>query len=402
MNVLQIGTTDKRGGASAVAWSLKEYLVTQGNNSTMFVADKLSDDKSVFKIKRNKFIKLLSFIFSVEDFYQTDSILETKEFKEADLVHCHNLHGRFFNLATLQKISLKKPLVWTLHDEWAITPHCAYTFEGKSMSDGFFDCPNKNIPPRLLWHNEKFLKKRKRKIYDSSRLNIVVPSLWLKNKVEKTVLQKHNIKLIYNGIDVKKFIRINKNQAREKLNLPKDKKIVLFLADGGTANPWKGWDYSMKVIENFSKKKDILFLCVGNTKWTALSEHVNIKYTGYVDNSILNEYYSACDVILITSLADNFPLVVLEAMSCGLPVVSFDTGGIKEAVQHKENGYIAEYKNVDEISEGLDFFLKKNQEEMDGIANLNIDRVRTYFSLDKMIENYMNFYKEVKDKYYEV
>ena len=163
MNILQIGTTDKRGGASAVAWSLKEYVDKNGGKSTMFVADKLSKSDDVFVIKRNKIRRYLSFLFSTEDLYKTDWILKTKEFKEADVVHCHNLHGRFFNLATLQKMSLIKPVVWTLHDEWAITPHCAYTFEGSSITEGFFDCPNKEMSPRLLCTMKKLLRVKKRK-----------------------------------------------------------------------------------------------------------------------------------------------------------------------------------------------------------------------------------------------
>src|SRR3989339_266899 len=349
MNILQIGTTDKRGGASAVAWSLKEYVDKNGGKSTMFVADKLSKSDDVFVIKRNKIRRYLSFLFSTEDLYKTDWILKTKEFKEADVVHCHNLHGRFFNLATLQKMSLIKPVVWTLHDEWAITPHCAYTFEGSSITEGFVDCPNKEMSPRLLWHNEKVIKSKKKKIYDNSKLNIVVPSLWLKKRLEQSILSKHNIKLIYNGIDTNKFKKINKQEARKKLKLPKDKKIVLFLADGGINNPWKGWNYTMKVVKEFEEKENVIFLCVGNNENMEKENTKKIMYVGIVDNNILNEYYSACDVILITSLADNFPLIVLEAMSCGLPVVSFDTGGIKEAVIHQENGYIAGYKNIKEI-----------------------------------------------------
>ncbi|EKE06676.1 MAG: glycosyl transferase, group 1/2 family protein [uncultured bacterium] len=396
MNILQIGTTDKRGGASAVAWSLKEYVDKNGGKSTMFVADKLSKSDDVFVIKRNKIRRYLSFLFSTEDLYKTDWILKTKEFKEADVVHCHNLHGRFFNLATLQKMSLIKPVVWTLHDEWAITPHCAYTFEGSSITEGFFDCPNKEMSPRLLWHNEKVIKSKKKKIYDNSKLNIVVPSLWLKKRLEQSILSKHNIKLIYNGIDTNKFKKINKQEARKKLKLPKDKKIVLFLADGGINNPWKGWNYTMKVVKEFEEKENVIFLCVGNNENMEKENTKKIMYVGIVDNNILNEYYSACDVILITSLADNFPLIVLEAMSCGLPVVSFDTGGIKEAVIHQENGYIAGYKNIKEIIEGLNLFLEKDSNEIEQISYKNINRISQEFSLSKMLESYADLYQEIK------
>jgi len=129
MNILIIGTTDILGGAAKVSWDIKSALQKGGHKVSMFVADKRSKDRDVKVIPRVFWRKLLDFILAIEYFVYTDWILNTDEFKSADIVHCHNLHGRFFNLRTIQKMSLMKPVVWTLHDEWAITPHCAYTLE---------------------------------------------------------------------------------------------------------------------------------------------------------------------------------------------------------------------------------------------------------------------------------
>lgn len=391
---MQIGTTDKRGGASAIAWELKQYLESEKHTSTMFVADKLSKNVDVFTIQRKMFRRYLSFLLSTEKLYDTDWILKTTAFKNSDIVHAHNLHGRFFKLSTLQEMSLIKPVVWTLHDEWAITPHCAYTFEGTSMTDGFFDCSNKNVPPRLLWHNEKQIRKNKKELYDQSKFNIVVPSMWLKKRVEKSALGNQKISLIYNGVDTKKFKRLDKHVSREVLNLPQNKKIILFLADGGLSNPWKGWSYTMQVITQFQNNSNVLFLCVGNSDKSVFSDtHTNTRYEGYVDNAVLNQYYSASDMLITTTLADNFPLVVLEAMSCGLPIVSFETGGIPEAVIHKEHGYIAPYTSVEGVVKGIQFFLEKSVADMERIAENNQKRVEIHFNKDSMVREYMDLYK---------
>lgn len=391
MNILLIGTTDKLGGAAKISWEIKTTLEKKGHSVSMFVADKLSNDSNVKVIPRQKWRKILGFIFSIDDLLKTDWILKTKEFKEADIIHCHNLHGRFFNLSTLKKMSNLKPLVWTLHDEWAITPHCACTFEGDKIENGLFSCPDISVPPRLLWNNTRYLSWRKNSLYKKSKLNIVAPSNWLKKRIEKTILGNQKIKLIYNGIDTKIFQPKNKRESRSKLGLPMDKKIILFLADSSKESPWKGWKYAEEIINRYQDREDILFLNVGN-----LSDVENIKNVHFVkrlsDPKDVSLYYNAADIFLFTSIAENFPLVILEAMACGLPIVSFDVGGVKEALIHKVNGYLAEYKNKDSLLDGVKYLLTLDESELQKIKEASSSRAKSLFSVEDMIEDYMKLY----------
>jgi len=400
MNILQIGTTDKRGGAAAVSWQLKKEAEKRGYKTSMFVADKLSDDRDVFAIPRKKIRRYLSFIFSVEDLYDTDWILKTEQFKNADIIHCHNLHGRFFKLSTLQKMSRLKPVVWTMHDEWAITPHCAYTYENKVLKDGFWECPNKNIPPRLLWHNEKYLRWRKKCVYAKSNLTVVTPSMWLKNRVSQSVLGSKNLKLIYNGINIENFKHFDKSESRKELNLPTDKKIALFLADGGSVNPFKGWEFVEKVIKNYQDRNDIIFLCVGGHEDYLADGSNSVKHIRHIDNQeLLAKYYSAADFLLHSSIADNFPLVVLEAMSCGLPVVAFEVGGVPEVVTHLENGYIAKYKDISDLIKGVDYVINLSDGELDKISERSSYKIKNSYSVETMLENYFSLYDEEINKF---
>lgn len=398
MNILQIGTVDKKGGAAAISWQLKKALEKNGHTTSLFVADKYSQEANVFTIPRKKIRRYLGFLFSIEDLYATDWILETPEFKKADLIHAHNLHGRFFNLKTLQKMSLIKPIVWTLHDEWAITPHCAYTYETQKIKDGFFQCNNKQSPPRLLWNNEKYLSWRKKSLYDQTKLTIITPSLWLKNRVEKSILKNQKNKLIYNGIDIQIFKPCDCFQTRKKLNLPVDKKIILFLADGGKSNPFKGWEFVEKVIEFYQNRNDLLFLCVGNSDQTILNNNTKVSFISRIENQeILAQYYSAADFLLHSSTADNFPLVILEAMACGLPIVAFSVGGVTEAVKHLENGYIARYKDLESLIQGVEYLLKLDLEAKKTITLKSSTKIKQFFSLEKMIEKYFDLYQtEIK------
>src|SRR3989338_4442165 len=170
MRILQINTIDKRGGAAKVSYSLKKELEKRGHETSMFVGRKYSDEKNIKLLNdvssfSNKVRRKLSYWLANDiDVFFSDHILKTEEFKKADIVHCHNLHSNYFNLRTLEKISRIKPAIWTFHDMWPITAHCAHSFDGNLKKNGFFACPSLDIPPAIAWHNEKYLEKRKNKI----------------------------------------------------------------------------------------------------------------------------------------------------------------------------------------------------------------------------------------------
>ena len=400
MNILIIGTTDILGGAAKVSWQLKEYLQKGGHTVSMFVADKRSDDPTVHVIPRSFIRKLAGFVFATENFINTDWILKTEEFKQADIIHCHNLHGRFFNLRTLQKMSLLKPVMWTLHDEWALTPHCAYTLQGTAMKNGLYVCPSKDTQPRILWDNTTHLAAEKNDIYAQSKLTVITPSHWLEERARATSLSAQKIIHIPNGIDTEIFSPGDKTEARKKLGLPLDKKILLFLANDARKNTWKGWVYAEKVIANLKDDPTTVCVCVGDHMAADEEKSAgNIINRGYIKNSEeIRDYYRAADGLLFTSLAENFPLVILEAMSCGLPIVSFDIGGVAEAVTHMKNGYISAYCDSDALTAGAQWLLKLSPIERQAMGIENSKKVRESFTQEQMYEKYMKVYNELDQK----
>lgn len=395
MNILQINTTDTRGGAAKVVYNLKKELEKLGYQTNMMVGRKYSSDSNVHilndlqsfsgKVRR----KLAYWLANDIDVFSSDHILKAKEFKAADIVHCHNLHSNYFNLNTLQKIAKLKPVVWTFHDMWPITAHCAHAFHGKEQN-GFFQCPNLEIYPPIAWHNEKYLEAKKAKIYNNSDFHIVAPSHWLREKINQSLLRGKPISVIYNGINTRIFQPHDKTGVRKKLALPADKKIILSVIKQGQSNPWKGADYVAKVIEQFEDKKEILFICFGGNANSNGGNIINIPYTK--DQAELAEYYSAADLLLYPSIADNCPLVVLEAMACGLPIVAFKTGGIPELVQHKKTGYIAKYKNTADLIAGVSYLMNLPLTEMSQMRSTAVRRAKDCFSVEKMVNEYLVLY----------
>lgn len=396
MNILQISTYDMKGGAAQIAWSLKEQLETRGHRTSMFVAHKLSTKANVYQIRHNIFERLLSAVCATDlDFFQSDSILRTKQYRNADIVHCHNLHGYYFNLSTLQKMAREKPVVWTLHDMWSITPHCAHAFDG-SLQNGFYQCPSRNIYPSILWSNEKYLQWKKNKIYQNSSIKIVVPSRWLEQKVKTSVLQNQHISLIYNGVDTSIYHPYDTLKMRKRLNLPLEKTIILFIADGWKKTPWKGLNYLNNVIESYKDNINVLFLIIGGNNSNIKFTHSNVKVVPFLtDRSKLAQYYSSSDMLLMTSIAENFPLTMLEAMACGLPVVSFDVGGVKEAIIHKKNGYIAQHKDIHDIIRGIEYIQHIDIKSRQRMKKNSTTRATQDFSIDDMTDRYIQLYSSI-------
>ena len=401
LNILQINTADTRGGAGKVAYLLKNELVKMGHQSMLLVSRKYSHDNDVKLMRpdsnlRRRILKKLTYYLADDlDFFPSEHVFKTPEFKNADIIHCHNLHSNYFNLSTLEKISKIKPIVWTFHDMWPITAHCAHAFNGALKEGGFFTCPSLDIYPPIAWHNEKYLENKKAKIYANSNFHIVTPSKWLADKVGQSILKDKPISVIYNGVDTNIFkpLRSDLHKLRSDLGLPQDKRIILIVAKKGQSNPWKGGNYAQEVIKTLKNRPDAFFVDLGgDTNKTAK----NVKTVSFIaSQETLAKYYSSADILLYPSIADNCPLVVLEAMACGLPVVSFNTGGIPELIEHKTNGYIAEYKNQNDIEAGIKYILDIPLQESEKMRPYSINKIKNGFTLEKMAEKYLNLYLSI-------
>ncbi len=398
-SILHINTSDSGGGAAKIASELCQTQIKNGFNSNMLVANKKSTDKYVEEIKvvnskKQHFLKYGQDSLQWQDFFHqsTAEIINLSIFKEADIIHLHNLHGNYFSPLALPLFSQNKPIVWSLHDMHSFTGHCAHSFECAKWEKGCGNCPQLNSYPSITKDTTGFIWNTKQKIYDKSNLHIVVLSDWLRKKVENSILSNQKIYTIHNGIDTSIYCKVDKVVAREKTGIPLDKKVVLFSADMGVNNPYKGGEFVKKIIDKYSNDS-ILFINIGGGK-EVIKNSSNWKIPYVNDPTEMAFYYSAADIYLYPTLADNCPLVVLEAMSCGLPILTFNTGGVPELVQHEETGYVADYKSFEDLCKGFEL-LVDNEELRNKMGENGCKRVQENFTVEIMNAKYMKIYTDI-------
>ena len=398
-NILQLNGRLRKGGPDNVVYNLHKKYKDLGYNSKILVENSIiADDDIIFLLKDNSNIQKRLYTLKkkqgLRDFSNLSSfkIKNLELFKQADVIHLHNIRYYFFNLFALPEISSLKPVVWTLHDMQSFTANCEHSFDCNQWQKSCVECPNLLVSRKVKRNSSSLVWNFKKYIYENSKLTIVCPSKWLKNKVEKSMLKKFDIVLIYNSVDNQIFCKTDKIKARDILNLPKKKKILTFCAKGGINNTFKGGQILSEIQSYFKNNTDVVFLILGGSNY---QYNRNLIEVGFIHSEeLLSLYYSASDLLIYPSIADVCPLVILESMACGTPVVTFNTGGIPELVKHQETGYIAKYKDIEDFINGINYFLK-DELKLEDASIKSIERVRKNFTLDRMVKQYLNLYNEL-------
>lgn len=259
-------------------------------------------------------------------------ICEIDRFKP-DVIHLHNLHGYYLDIETLFEYlaSTDIPVVWTLHDCWAFTGHCAHFAAAKCerWRDGCHNCPQKSTyPASVVLDRSKYNYERKKRFFTSvSNMTLVTPSDWLAGLVRDSYLAKYPVRVIRNGIDLSVF-KPTASDFREKHGIG-DKKMIL-----GVASVWserKGLNDFIALSELVDKQTCIVLVGVNKKQQGMLPKNIiGIERTNNVRE--LAEIYTAADVFVNPSKEETMGLTTVEAMACGTPVVVSNLTAVPEVV----------------------------------------------------------------------
>lgn len=331
------------------------------------------------------------------------SRLSTKKFIKQideikpDIIHLHNLHGYYINYKMLFNYlsKLDIPIVWTLHDCWSFTGHCAhFDFIGcDKWKTGCYACPQKKGYPKslLLDRSRKNYIEKKQLFNSVHNLTLVPVSHWLEDLVKESFLCEHKIKTIYNGIDIKRFIPSNNtDEVRKKYKL-ENNFVVL-----GVASTWgdrKGLKDYIKLASIIDDNTKIVLVGLNDEQLKSLPNNViGIKRTYSIEELV--DLYSVADLFLNCTYEDNFPTVNLEALACGTPILTYKTGGSVESVS-AETGFIVEQGDIDSILKIMNEVKEKGKAYYTDTCR---KRAEQCFNKDDRFQEYIDLYNKQLDK----
>lgn len=264
----------------------------------------------------------------------TEKFIDWVKEYDPDIIHLHNIHGYYLNIEVLFKYlkTCGKKIIWTLHDCWSFTGHCVYFdyVACEKWKRGCYNCPQKKEYPARIgpdMSRKNYIKKRQ--LFTSiSNMTLVTPSQWLSDFLHDSFMKEYNVRVIHNGIDTEVF-RPMESKVKEQYFCT-DKKIIL-----GVAAVWDKRKGLSSFIE-LSKKLDDTYriILVGLTKEQIKglpSNMIGIERTNSVKELV--ELYSAAAIFVNPTLEDNYPTTNIEAIACGTPVVTYDTGGSPESAK---------------------------------------------------------------------
>lgn len=400
MKLLQINSVVNSGSTGRIAEEIGQLAIKNGWKS--FIAygrnDRPSESQSI-KIGNDWDIKwhgLQTRLFDRHGLASTNAtkklVEKIKEIKP-DIIHLHNIHGYYINIEILFRYlkDANIPVVWTFHDCWPMTGHCAhFTFVGcDKWKTQCYSCPQKkDYPGSYFLDRSKQNYTQKRKLFTSvNDMTIVSVSNWLADIVKQSYLKDYPIRVINNGIDVNVFSPQRGDGIRLKYGLA-DKFILL-----GVATEWgrrKGLHDFIELSKILKDDEIIVLVGLKEDQIKILPENI-IGITRTESTQELAEFYSSADVFVNPTWEDSFPTTNLEALACGTPVVTYHTGGSPEALTPK-TGFVVEQGDLASIRKAIDTVKSKGKAFYSAACR---ERATKMFNKNDRYAEYLQLYEQM-------
>ena len=394
MKILIVSLSNRGGGAARAVHNLTTSLHCSNIDFSLILFEgekvydstiKLLDSRIynfIFKLKNKLVNVFLSFFRNPTGDFRSINIfpsllLNCINKSDADIVHLHWIGAEMISLKQIGMIN--KPIVWTLHDGWI--------FNGAEHIIPNEFKPYINLSPN--WMIDKFIRFRKKKFLADKPIIFTTPSRWLNDQYELSYFNKaiSSCRVIPNLINKKEWIGIDKSKAKNKFELPLDKKCILFGANNADTSINKGFSFFKFLLDQLPTE-EYCFLVVGN-KYEIKSPENDIVCIGQVTTiERMIEAYSAADICLIPSLSENLPYVAIESILCKTPVLAFNTGGMKDVIKHKVNGYLVEKYDKDDLICGVKYLVAQKFE-------YDISKTLESYDESKVLTQYIDLYEEI-------
>lgn len=408
MRVLIVNTSERTGGAAVAASRLMKALNNNGVKAKMLVRDKESDSLTVVGLPKSPMLhwhflweRLVIFCrlhFSRKHLFEIDiantgsDITKLREFQEADVIHLHWINQGMLSLNGICKILRSgKPVVWTMHDIWPATGICHLTLGCHYFVNRCANCKylpgggGSNDLASRIWQ-------KKQQMQVDENIYYVACSRWLESEAKTSALLKgQKITSIPNPIDTHIYKKGNKEEARQRLGLPLDKKLILFASQRVT-NENKGMSYLVEACKSLGGQYEVMILG-GHAEEVVEQLPMKAYPLGYVnEEQRIVDVYNAADVFVLPSLSENLPNTIMEAMACGVPCVAFKVGGIPEEIDHLKNGYVAAYRDAADLAKGIQWVLQ--EADYEALSQQAVHKVTQCYSQQSVALKYLDVYQQ--------
>jgi len=315
---------------------------------------------------------------------------------EYDLYHLHDISATFSSFS-INWLAKRKPVIWTLRDCSPFTGGCLNPMSCQAWRTRCSHCPQLGTWPMLTRIDHTgFIQKYKHTVARNRNIHAVAPSKWIANMAADSGMFNHRPVVIPNAVDQEIFKPRDKSTVRRELKLS-DHKFIILLASMNMKSKYKGTEFAFKALRELSQEVTVLIVGKVPAQGILKKELPGICTIspGYVDDDqVLSSYYTAADLFLFPTLADNLPNVVLETMSCGTPTVAFATGGVPEMIDHNQNGWLAIPKDINGLLNGLRLALK-NPAVLSRWRKKGLDKIKHCFTHDILLKNHLTLYDQI-------
>ncbi len=396
------------GGGSVAMYRLHSSLRETSIDSKILCQRKTTESPQVQVFQRSlsskileKLIQPITSRLGLNDIHRLSSfqLKQHEAYLDANILHFHGFHG-FINYLALPALTRDKPAVFTLHDMWALTGHCSYSYDCDRWKIGCGQCPYLDIHPAIKRDSTPIEWKLKDWTYSQLDLTIICPSKWMAEQAKQSpLINRFPIHHIPLGINTEIFQPLDPQQCRSQLGIPLSKTVLLFAAVN-LSDYRKGGDLLIKALQSLpeSLKSETVLLVFGKkTEMLAETVGLPVYHLGYLsDDHAKAVAYSAADLFLFPTRADVFGLVSIESQACGTPVVSFKLGGVPDHVRPGITGYLAEPENAQDFRDGIIQLLEDEDlrhQMSQQCRGITVQEYNSKLSAQRHIEMYRKFDK---------
>ncbi len=407
MKFLQINLSDYSytGGTGIAMNRLHNGIQKKGFDSKVLCIHKELEDSHTIKLQRSNVVRALESLLlkcevelGLNDISRVITAMNLKNhpaYQEADVITLHCIHDKFISYLLLPWIT-QKPTVFYLHDMWSFTGHCHYSYECDRWKTGCGQCPHPEVPGYIKRDNTRLEWQIKNWVYSHSNMQVVTPSKWMYNLVKESILNRFPIHHIPYGIDTEVYAPVAPESCRSQLGIPLNKKVLMFNALS-LKDYRKGGDLLVRALSKLpeSLKSEIVLLTIG--KGDGLPENIGIQTMnmGFISSEKSKAtLYSAADIFVCSTRADNSPLVLYESIACGTPVVGFNVGGVPDLVRPSVTGLLAETENVEALSNCILELLENTSLRRNMSQQCREVAVEEY-SLDLYAQRFIDLYSHI-------